>query len=63
MAKASKKAMDMLKNGGIGNHKLSNAARIHTGEEEEKELSRFRDFLVAKNGCLVLKLEGCGYNG
>ncbi len=63
MTEASKTAINMLINGGIGNHKLSNAASVHTGEEEEKELSVFRDFLITKNGCLIMKLEGQGYYG
>ena len=57
MNETSKKAIDMLKNGGISNHKLSSTARLHTGEEEQEEVFLFRDFLVTKNGCLVMSLE------
>ena len=57
MTETSKVAMDMLANGGICNHKLSNAASVHTGEEEQKELSCFRDYLTSKNGCLTMGLK------
>ena len=63
MTEASKKAMDMLKNGAINNHMLSNAAKLHTGEEEQEEANLFRDFLVTKNGCLIMALKEQAYNG
>ena len=41
------------------------SARIddRTREEMEKEANLFRDFLVTKNGCLIMALEEQAYNG
>lgn len=63
MTDMSKRALNMIANGAIGNHKLSNSAGVHTGAEEQKELSIFRDFLITKNGCLAMKLGEQIYHG
>ena len=34
-----------------------------TREEIEKEANFFRDFLVTKNGCLIMALKEQAYNG
>lgn len=58
MKRASQKAMNMIDRAKIHNHMLSDAAGIHTGEEEQQEIRRFRDYLKSKNGCLVMAMEG-----
>lgn len=43
----------------IGSAQIDNMTR----EDMEKEANLFRDFLVTKNGCLIMALEEQAYNG
>lgn len=54
----AERAMLLLKEGRVRNHKLGNSARIHSGEVEMEEYHRFRDFLPSKNGRMVYMLTG-----
>lgn len=54
----AKNGMELINNGKIRNHKLSNSARIHTGEAEKREYHVYRDFLPSKNCCMVYELTG-----
>lgn len=54
----AKNGMELINNGKIRNHKLSNSARIHTGEAEKREYQVYRDFLPSKNCCMVYELTG-----
>jgi hypothetical protein len=40
----------------IKRHILFECGKIHTGEEEEKELNMFIDFLRTKNGCHIMNM-------
>ena len=43
----------------IGSVRIDNMTR----EEMEEEANFFRDFLVTKNGCLIMALKEQAYNG
>lgn len=56
--KIGKCSIQMIKSGGVRDHKLGNNARIHTGEIEENESVLFEDFLRTRNCELILDLRG-----
>ena len=57
MSKVSEKAMDMLKSGRISNHILIYTSGLYTEDEMKEEANLFRDFLVTKNGYMIMLLD------
>lgn len=52
------KELERIIAGRVKNHKLGNDAKIHSGEQEEKECCIYRDFLPTKNCDFILNLRG-----
>lgn len=54
----SDRMLQMIKDGRIRNHKLSNTSMVHHGDLEEQELSNYKKFLSTRNCYNVLNLYG-----
>lgn len=54
----SEHGIQLIKQGKVRNHKLSNSAPIHTGKIEHMECVAFKNFLETKNGCFVYNITG-----
>lgn len=54
----SGRMMQMIKEGKIRNHKLSNTSAVHHGALEEAELGNYKKFLFTRNFYDVIEL--CG---